>query len=93
MICLFGNMAAAWPLAAYAQSTTHTTQATRASVSKIEVVRVKRIDPPPPQFRSQLRDGPVDLMKVFSLRSLEGIGGAWKMPPAGDTFDARYGQW
>jgi hypothetical protein len=65
MICLFGSMAAAWPLAAYAQSTTHTTQATRASVPKIEVVRVRSIDPAAPEARFQLSDGSVDLMKGF----------------------------
>jgi hypothetical protein len=32
-------------------------------------------------------------MKGFSLGSIEGIGGAWKLLPAGDTFDARYGRW
>jgi hypothetical protein len=32
-------------------------------------------------------------MKVFSLGGFEGDGGAWKMPPAGETFDARYGRW
>ena len=36
------------------------------------------VDPPAPQFRSQLGDGPVDLMKGFSLGGLEGIGNAWK---------------
>jgi hypothetical protein len=86
-------MAAAWPLAAYAQSTTHTTQATRASVPKIEVVRVKSIDPAAPEARFQLSDGSVDLMKGFSLASSEGIGHAWKLPHTDETFDARYGRW
>jgi hypothetical protein len=40
-----------------------------------------------------LRDDSVDLMKAFSLGSFEGVDGAWKMPPADETFDARYGRW
>jgi hypothetical protein len=92
IICLFGSVAAAWPLAAYAQ-TTQTTQATRENVPKIEVVRVKPIDPAAPEPRFQLGDGSVDLMKEFSLASSEGIGHAWKLPHADETFDTRYGQW
>jgi hypothetical protein len=38
-------------------------------------------------------DGVVDLMKGFSLGSLEGIGVAWKMPPTGEMFDECYGRW
>jgi hypothetical protein len=57
------------------------------------VIRVKPIDPAAPKPRFQLSDGSVDLMKAFSLGSFEGIGHAWKMPPIGVTFDARYGQW
>jgi hypothetical protein len=30
---------------------------------------------------------------AYMIGSIEGIGGAWKMPPADDTFDARYGRW
>jgi hypothetical protein len=44
-------------------------------------------------FRSQLSDGEVDLMKGFHLGGPEGIGSGWKMPPTGETFDARYGRW
>jgi hypothetical protein len=32
-------------------------------------------------------------MKGFHLGGPEGIGGGWKMPPTGETFDARYGRW
>jgi hypothetical protein len=27
-------------------------------------------------------------MKAFSLGGFEGVGGAWKMPPTDETFDA-----
>jgi hypothetical protein len=91
IISLFGSVAAAWPVAAQMQSTTQPTQAIPADLPQIEVVRVKRIDPAAPKF--QLSDGRVDLMRVFSLGGSEGIGATWKMPPAGETFDTRYGQW
>ena len=55
--------------------------------------RVKPIDPAAPKPRFQLSDGSVDLTKSFSLGGFEGVGGSWKLPPADDTFDARYGQW
>jgi hypothetical protein len=93
IICLFGSVAAGWPLAAYAQSATQTTEATRANMPKIEVVRVKPIDLAGPEPRFQLSDGSVDLIKWFSLGSSEGIGHAWKMPSTDETFDARYGRW
>jgi len=32
-------------------------------------------------------------MKAFSLGGFQRIGHAWKMPPIGVTFDARYGRW
>jgi hypothetical protein len=51
------------------------------------------IDPAAPKLRFQLSDGSVDLMKAFSLGGSEGVGGAWKMPPRDETFDARFGQW
>ena len=93
VISLFSSVAAAWPLAAQTQSMTQPTPATTANLPKIEVVRVKPIDPAAPKPRFQLRDGSVDLMKGFGLGGLEGIGHAWKMPPTGETFDARYGRW
>ena len=92
-ITLLAGAAAAWPLAAAAQSTTQPTQATTAKPPQIEVVRVKPIDPAAPMLRFQLSDGSVDLMKAFSLGGLEGIGGVWKMPLSDETFDARYGRW
>jgi hypothetical protein len=33
----------------------------------------------------------VDLTKGFSLGGSQAIGAIWKMPPIGETFDARYG--
>jgi hypothetical protein len=92
-ITLLGSVAVAWPLAAAAQSMTQPTQATRAKLPQIEVVRVKPIDPAAPTLRFQLSDGSVDLMKAFSLGGFEGIGGVWKMPLRDETFDARYGRW
>jgi hypothetical protein len=56
-------------------------------------VRVKPIDPAAPNLRFQLSDGSVDLMKSFTLDGFDGVGGAWKMPPTDETFDARYGRW
>jgi hypothetical protein len=44
------------------------------------MVRVKQIDPSASNFRFQLSDGSVDLMKVFSLGGSDGIGAGWKMP-------------
>ena len=69
------------------------TQGMTANRLQIEVVRVKRIDPAAPRFQSRLSDDVVDLMKGFSLGSVEGIGGAWKTPPPNPTFNERYGQW
>ena len=91
-ITLLG-VAAAWPLAAAAQSTTQPTQATTAKPPQIEVVRVRPIDPAASMLRFQLSDGSVDLMKAFGLGGFEGVGAAWKMPPTDATFDARYGRW
>jgi hypothetical protein len=68
-------------------------QATTANPPQIEVVRVKPIDPAAPNLRFQLSDGSVDLMKSFTLDGFDGVGGAWKMPPTDETFDARYGRW
>ena len=90
---LLGGATVVWPLAAAAQLTTPRTQATTVTPSQIKMVRVKPIDRAAPNFRFQLSDSVVDLMKGFSLGSLEGIGGVWKMPPVAETFDARYGRW
>ena len=92
LLAALGGAAAAWPLAAAAQLTTPSTQATTAT-PQIEVVRVKPIDPAVPKLRFQLSDGSVDLMKAFSLGGTEGVGGARKMPITEETFDARFGQW
>jgi len=59
---------------------------------RIELVRVKPIDPAVPKLHFQSNDGPVDLMKAFSLGGFEGVGAAWTMPPNDETFDARYGR-
>jgi hypothetical protein len=93
-ILLVGSAAAASSVAAVAQQPPmmEPTQAMRATVPQIEMVRVKRVEPAP-KFRSQLSDGEVDLMKGFHLGGPEGIGSGWKMLPIGETFDARYGRW
>ena len=88
-----GGAAAGWPLAAVAQSMTQPIQATTANPPQIEVARVKPIDPAAPKLRFQLSDGSVDLMKSFRLDGFDGVGGAWKIPPTDETFDARYGRW
>src|SRR5262249_62285653 len=88
-----GGAAAGWPLAAVAQSMTPPFQATTANPPQIEVARVKPIDPAAPKLRFQLSDGSVDLMKSFRLDGFDGVGGAWKIPPTDETFDARYGRW
>jgi hypothetical protein len=91
VISLFGSVAAAWPVAAQMQPT-QPTKATTANLPKIEIVRVKRIDPDG-RLGFNLRGGIVDLTKGFSLGGSEGIGATWKMPLTGETFDARYGRW
>ncbi len=87
-----------WPLAADAQRPPmmQPTDAMRATLPRIEVLRVKPIDPAVRRLRFQLSDGSVDLMKAFSLGGSEGVGGVWKIPPhiaLPETFDTRYGQW
>src|SRR5437660_5199791 len=80
-ICLFGAMAAAWSIAAYAQesATMPATSGTTASLPQIEVARVRPVDQVLPNVR--LSDDVIDLMKAFSLSSAEGgIGGAWGAP-------------
>jgi hypothetical protein len=91
-ITLLGGGAVVWPLSAAAQLTTPPTQAPAVNPPQIKVVRVKAIDPAAPKLRFQLSDGSVDLMKAVSLGGFEGVGGAWKMPPTDETFDARFGQ-
>jgi hypothetical protein len=54
------------------------TQGRTANLPQIEVVRVRPIDATNPQFR--LGDGPVDLMRDFSLSSSRGIGASWETP-------------
>ena len=93
VICLFGSAAAAWPVAAQMQPTTQPTQATAANPPRIEVKRVKLIDPNAPTPRFQLNDGVVDLTRGFSLGGSEGIGAAWKVPPTEPTFNGRFGRW
>src|SRR5512132_1005978 len=93
-ICLFGAMAAAWSIAAYAQesATMPATSGTTASLPQIELARVKPVDQMPPNVR--LSDDLIDLMKAFSLSSAEGIGRAWGAPLRPPTpFDERFGQW
>ena len=80
-------------VSATAQLTTPPTQATRVNPPQIKVVRAKPIDPAVPELRFQLSDSSVDLMKAFSLGGFEGIGGAWKIPPPDEPFDARFGRW
>ena len=98
-ILLLGSLAAAAQVAARAQQppVMEPREAMRASLPRIEVVRVKRIDPAVPQLlRFQLSASSVDLMKAFSLSGFEGIGGVWKVPPhiaPPGTFDARWGEW
>ena len=92
VITLLGAVAVSWPLAAQPQEAARM-QAATASLPKIEIVRVKRLDLAAPKYQFRLSDGVVDLMKGFSLAASEGIGGAWKTPPASDTFNMRYGQW
>jgi hypothetical protein len=66
-IGLFGGVAAAWSVAAYAQgsATMPTTSGTTTSLPQIEVARVKPVDQMPPNVR--LSDDLIDLMKGFSL--------------------------
>ena len=93
-IGLFGGVAAAWSVAAYAQgsATMPATSGTTASLPQIEVARVKPVDRVPSNVR--LSDDVIDLMKAFSLSSAEGIGGAWGAPLRPPTpFDERFGQW
>jgi hypothetical protein len=67
---------------------------TTANSPRIEVLRVKPIDPAAASnLRFQLSDVSVDLMKSFTLDGFDGVGGAWKIPPTDETFDARYGRW
>jgi hypothetical protein len=94
LIGLFGAMAAAWSVAAYAQgsATMPPTSGTTTSLPHIEVARVKPVDQMPPNVR--LSDDLIDLTKGFSLSSAEGIGSVWGTPVRPPTlFDERFGQW
>ena len=92
IVTLIGAAVVAWPLAAESQESAKTPAGT-ASLPKIELVRVRRLDPAAPTIQFRLSDGVVDLMNGFSLAASEGIGGTWKTPRASDTFNMRYGQW
>ena len=71
-ICLFGAMAAAWSIAAYAQesATMPATSGTTASLPQIEVARVRPVDQVLPNVR--LSDDVINLMKLFSLSAPRG---------------------
>ena len=95
-ISLFAGVAAAWALEAFGQesATKSETNATKSTLPQIEIVRVRPVDGPPVNLR--LCDGPIDLMKDFSLSGTQAIGGAWETLPyiaPADAFDERYGQW
>ena len=91
-ICLFGAIAAAWSIAAYAPESATMPATSGTTASLIEVARVKPVDQVLPNVR--LSDDVIDLMKAFSLSSAEGIGGAWGAPLRPPTpFDERFGQW
>jgi hypothetical protein len=93
-MCLFGAMAAAWPIAAYGQesATMPATSGTSANLPQIEVARVKPVDQVVPNVR--LSDDVIDLTTAFSLSSAAGIGGAWGAPVRPATpFDERFGYW
>ena len=93
-IGLFGGVAAAWSVAAYAQgsATMPTTSGTSTGLPQIEVARVKPVDRTPSNLR--LSDDVIDLMRDIGLSSAQAIGGAWGIPLRPSTpFDERYGQW
>src|SRR5258708_20313970 len=92
-ICLFGAMAAAWSIAAYAQesATMPATSGTTASLPQIELARVKPVDQVPPNV--QLSANLIDLMTAFTLSSAEGIGRACPPPlPPPTPFAERFVQ-
>jgi hypothetical protein len=93
-IGLFGGVAAAWSLAAYAEELPpmEITKPTNATLPQIEVARVKAADRMTSNPR--LSDGAISLMRDFSLSSVQGIGSAWGSPLRPSTpFEERYGQW
>jgi hypothetical protein len=94
-ISVFVGMAAAWSLAAHAQesNTLDATNATTATLPKVELARVKPVESAPSDLR--LSADRIDLMTAsFRLSSAQAIGGAWGIPVRPLTpFDERYGQW
>ena len=62
-----------------------------ATSPRIEIARVKPVDPMAANFR--LNDRRVGLIESFYLSDSRGIGGTWEVPNYVDTFAVRYGQW
>ena len=82
-------------LAQPGSSSAQAIEAVPATSPRIEIARVKSVDPMATNFR--LSDRRVGLIEGFYLSDSRAIGGTWELPnfiePAPDTFEARYGQW